>query len=367
MLFWKKEEVVVEKSVINSPNNNLLVWIIVVLAIVIAVMWFFLWKMTSGGSSIGPNWSTNIKYDKLTVKVIKDARDSTLDADAIVTEIKKLPSIAWAKIEILDFADKGISDYLKENNIKALPAFIFSTKNFDVSADPIQAGQDGNPVPKINTYLQALPNWEFFLEVGSTYDPFVERSERGFRMIDKALLETIKKDSYIKGNVNAKVTWLEYSDLECPYCAKLHITDKTPETLTTKYGDDLNIVFNHFPLAFHNNAQIGAEILECLAAQKWSEAFYSLINTAFETKDSTKDSLIKEAVKLWADETKLNKCLEDKTFTKKVTDQMQIGTELFGVTWTPGNVLINNETWEYEVISGAYPADAFSTIIDKLN
>jgi len=40
------------------------------------------------------------------------------------------------------FSDKGISDYLKENNIKALPAFIFSTKNFDVSNDPIQAGQD---------------------------------------------------------------------------------------------------------------------------------------------------------------------------------------------------------------------------------
>jgi len=277
-----------------------------------------------------------------------------------------MTSISWAKIEILDFSDKGISDYLKENNIKALPAFIFSTKNFDVSNDPIQAGQDWNPVPKIDTYLQALPNGEFFLEVGSTFDPFAERSERGFRVIDKAQLESIKKDSYIKGNVNAKITWLEYSDLECPYCAKLHADDKTPATISAKYWDDLNTVFNHFPLAFHNNAQPWAEILECLAAQEWSEAFYSLITIAYEKKDSTKEALIKEAVKLWAEETKLNKCLEEKTFTKKVTDQMQAGTDLFGITWTPGNVLINNETWEYEVISGAYPADAFSAIIDKL-
>ncbi|MDD3145218.1 MAG: thioredoxin domain-containing protein [Candidatus Gracilibacteria bacterium] len=366
MWFCKKEkEEVVEKSVLNTTNNNLLVGIIVVLAVVIAVMGFFLGKMTNGGS-VGINGATNVKYDKLTVKVIKDSRDSTLNADAIVTEMKKIPSIAAAKIEVLDFADKGISDYLKENNIKALPAFIFSTKNFDVSADTIQVGQDGNPMPKINTYLQALPNGEFFLEVGSTFDPFAERSERGFRVIDKAQLEAIKRDSYIKGNVNAKITWLEYSDLECPYCAKLHATDKTPATISAKYGDDLNIVFNHFPLYFHNNAQTGAEILECLAAQKGSEAFYELITISYETKDSSKETLIKEAVKLGADETKLNKCLEEKTFTKKVTDQMQAGTDLFGVTGTPGNVLINNETGEYEVISGAYPADAFSAIIDKL-
>jgi protein-disulfide isomerase len=49
------------------------------------------------------------------------------------------------------------------------------------------------------------------------------------------------------------VTWLEYSDLECPYCAKLHNAG-TPEDLAEKYGNKLNQVFNHFPLQFHNNA-----------------------------------------------------------------------------------------------------------------
>ncbi|MDD2908050.1 MAG: thioredoxin domain-containing protein [Candidatus Gracilibacteria bacterium] len=366
MWFCKKEEKVeevVEKNTTSTPNNNLLVGIIVVLAVVIAVMGFFLGKMTNG--TVGGN-GTSVKYDKLSVRVIKDARDAGTDVSNIVNEMKKLPSMANAKIEIVDFADKGISDYLKENEIKALPAFIFSTKNFDVSADPAQAGQDGNPMPKINTYLQPLPKGEFFLEVGSTYDPFVERTERGFRTISKEQIEAIKKDSYIKGNVNAPITWLEYSDLECPYCAKMHATDKTPATVSAKYGDELNIVFNSFPLYFHNNAQTAAEIIECLGAQKGSEAFYSLISTSYETKDSTKETLLKEAVKLGADETKLNKCLEDKTFTKKVADQMQTGTDLFGITGTPGNVLINNATGEYEVISGAYPAEAFSSLIDRL-
>ena len=45
---------------------------------------------------------------------------------------------------------------------------------------------------------------------------------------------------------------------------------------------------------------------------------------------------------------------------------MKRGTALFGVTGTPGNVLINNETGEYEVLSGAYPTASFEQIIDRL-
>ena len=45
---------------------------------------------------------------------------------------------------------------------------------------------------------------------------------------------------------------------------------------------------------------------------------------------------------------------------------MQTGTDLFGITWTPGNVLVNTETLEYEIISGAYPATAFIELIDRL-
>ncbi|MDF1682608.1 MAG: hypothetical protein P1U46_02530 [Patescibacteria group bacterium] len=46
-------------------------------------------------------------------------------------------------------------------------------------------------MPKINSYLQKLPDDSYFLEIGSTYDPFVERSDRGFKVIDKEVLSTI--------------------------------------------------------------------------------------------------------------------------------------------------------------------------------
>lgn len=362
MFFGKKEEC-------KTTNNNLLIWVVIFMAIVIAVMWFFLWKM-------GSNW-TSVKYDKLSIKVITDSRDSSVEVNKIVDEIKLLPSISKAKIEIVDFSDSWIKEYLKENNIKALPAFIFSTNNFDVSLDPVQMGQNWQPMPKINTYLQALPKWEFFLEVWSTYDPFVERSQRGFRILTKEQLTNLEKDSYVKGNNEAKITWFEYSELECPYCAR-HFKNNSSKDVLEKYPKDVNLVFQHFPLYFHNNAEIASQALECMASQKWAEWFYSLIEKSFTDAElkadgnintattSSKSYLIDEAVKLGADKSKMEKCLDDKVFSSKVADQMKRGTEYFGITGTPWNVLVNKETLEYEVISWAYPAQSFIDLIERL-
>ncbi|MFK7779746.1 MAG: DsbA family protein, partial [Candidatus Gracilibacteria bacterium] len=234
-----------------------------------------------------------------------------------------------------------------------------------VSADPAQLDQSGQPTPKVNGFLQPLAGGEFILEIGSVFNPFEERSENGFLMLDKEKLETLKNNSYIKGNSDGKITWIEYSDLECPYCAKLHNAG-TSEALFEKYGDDLNIIYNHFPLGFHDNAQPGAEILECLAEQEGVDAFYDLIKKAYADEKSDKAYLIEEAVALGASEEELNSCLDSAKYADKVKDQMATGTELFGITGTPGNVLISNETGEYEVISGAYPVDSFEKIIDGL-
>jgi hypothetical protein len=105
----------------------------------------------------------------------------TTPVDSILDELKQLPSISKADIVEKDFSDKGVSDFLKENDIKTLPALVFSTKKFDVSDDPIQPGQQY----KINEYLYPLPNGEYYLEIGATYDPFVERSERGFKIMEE--------------------------------------------------------------------------------------------------------------------------------------------------------------------------------------
>lgn len=358
----------------DMNKNNIQMGLIIALLVIIAVMGFFLgkssWTTTSTSTNMTPTdinvvSKINVDYEKLTLTIIDDKRCTNCPTDAIVQQLQQLPSITWVTIERKDFSDEGIEDYLKENKITALPLIVFSTNNFDVSKDPVQMDQSGKPAPKVNTFLEALPTGKFTLAIGAQFNPFENRSENGFLILDKEKLQAIKDNTYIKGNKNAKITWVEYSDLECPYCAKLH-NSGTAEELFEKYGNDLNQAFNHFPLGFHDNAQPGAEILECLGEQKWWDAFYSLIKKSFADENSTKSFLIKEAVVLWASKDKLNECLDSGKYTKKVKNQMKVWADLFNITGTPGNVLINNETGEYEIISWAYPTSAFEEIIDKL-
>ena len=281
-----------------NNKNNIQMGVIIALLVIIAIMGFFLGK--SSNSSVVDNTDTSAvqqDYEELSITVYDDARCANCSTSAIMDQLKQLPSISNAEVTIKDFSDAGVADYLKENNVEALPLFVFSTNNFDVSADPVQLDQNGQATPKVNNFLEDFVDGDYTLEVGSTFNPFETRSENGYLMIDQEQLKAIKGSSFIKGNTDAKITWIEYSDLECPYCAKLHNAG-TVEDLSDKYADDLNIIYNHFPLGFHDNAQPGAEILECLGEQEGTEAFYSLIKKAYTDEKSDKSYLIEEAVAL---------------------------------------------------------------------
>ena len=350
----------------TNNQNNIQMGIIVALLVIIAVMGFFLGK--SSNSNVANNTNTPAvqgDYEELSITVYDDKRCTNCATEAIIEQLKLLPSVANVQITVKDFADAGVEDYLSENSITTLPLFVFSTNNFDVTADPVDLDQNGQATPKLNSFLVVNASGAYTLDVGSNFNPFETRSENGFLVIDEESLKTIKDNSYIKGNSDAKITWIEYSDLECPYCAKLHNAG-TVEALEAKYGDDLNIIYNHFPLGFHANAQPGAEILECLWEAEGSDAFYALIKKAYTDKKSDKAYLIQEAVALWASESDLNECLDSAKFTTSVQDGMARWTELFGITGTPGNAIINNETGEFEVISWAYPTSSFEEIIDNL-
>lgn len=191
------------------------------------------------------------------------------------------------------------------------------------------------------------------------------KSSKWYKIIEKTIIENIKNNSFINSNSNAKISLIIYSDLECPYCAKLH-NDWTTKKLEEKYWNDLNIIYNHYPLSFHNNAIIAAEILECSANQKWSEAFYKLIEISFEKLNSNKEFLINESVKLWVNKDELNKCIENSLFEEKINTQMQKWENIFWITGTPWIVIINNETLEYEILWWAYPVDNFIEIIENI-
>ncbi len=76
------------------------------------------------------------------------------------------------------------------------------------------------------------------------------------------------------GPDDALVTIVEWSDFECPYCAR---NARVMENVRAKYGDSVRIVFRHYPMSFHKNAQLAAEAAVAAANQGKFWAFHSLL------------------------------------------------------------------------------------------
>ncbi len=172
---------------------------------------------------------------------------------------------------------------------------------------------------------------------------------------------------HVRGNPKAKVTVIEYSDFECPFC-KRHAP--TMAKLLETYKDDVNIVYRHFPLSFHENAQKEAEASECVAELAGNDAFWKFHDAIFErsTVGGTGfalDKLPALAKEVGANEAKFTQCLESGKYAKVVQDQMQQGIEA-GVQGTPGNFIVNNDTKETRDISGAVPLSSFQSLIDAI-
>ncbi len=164
-------------------------------------------------------------------------------------------------------------------------------------------------------------------------------------------------EDHIRGDQGATISVIEYSDFECPFCQRHAPTmDQLLEQV-----DDVNLVYRHFPLSFHPNAQISAEASECAAEQGEFWAYHDLLFT----KGAVQANLVGYAEELDLDTGDFQDCLDSGRYTQKVKDQMASGSAA-GVNGTPGNIVINNETGETRLVSGAQPLSAFTAAIDAL-
>lgn len=166
---------------------------------------------------------------------------------------------------------------------------------------------------------------------------------------------TVTTADHMRGGENAKVTIVEYSDFECPFCARAHPTVK--QVMDT-YGDDVRIVYRHFPLSFHPQAQKAAEASECAADQG---KFWEMHDLMFENQEALASGVTQ--FKQWAAQlklntTKFNSCLDSGEKASIVQAHADEGAAL-GVTGTPG-FFVNGIS-----VVGAQPFSVFKQIIDQ--
>jgi protein-disulfide isomerase len=168
-----------------------------------------------------------------------------------------------------------------------------------------------------------------------------------------------------RGNPDAAVTIVEFSDFQCPYCAR---GANTVEELLKKYPEEVKFVFKHFPLGFHNWAKPAAIATNC-AAEQSDDAFWVLHDKFFEGQRSINESNVITMSKKFLEDTdvdlaKWSTCAEDtesaeyKAVAEAVDADMALGKSL-GVTGTPGFFV--NGTF----LNGAQPVSSFEPLIEK--
>ncbi|MBD3251587.1 thioredoxin domain-containing protein [Candidatus Uhrbacteria bacterium] len=160
---------------------------------------------------------------------------------------------------------------------------------------------------------------------------------------------------HIKGAENAKVTLIEYSDFECPFCTR-HVD--TLEQLLADYPNDVRIVYRHFPLSFHPMAQPAAVASECAALQgKFWEMHDELFALA-EGAGLSDDGIKNLAPTLGLNAEAFNSCYDNQDTASDVDEDYQSGIAA-GVGGTPGT-FVNGQ-----LVEGAVPFETFKQIVES--
>ena len=185
------------------------------------------------------------------------------------------------------------------------------------------------------------------------------QGERGGSATVSGVDVPVSDSDHIRGNVNAPITIVEYSDLECPFCKRFHETMK--QTLA-EYGDKVRWVYKHFPLdQIHPKADKEAEATECAGEQGGDNAFWAYVDRIFEVTPSNNGldlALLPSMAKdLGLDREKFESCLSSGKYAELVEAQFQEGARL-GVNGTPGS-FVNGQP-----VRGAIPFEALKEIID---
>jgi protein-disulfide isomerase len=160
-------------------------------------------------------------------------------------------------------------------------------------------------------------------------------------------------DEPSKGPANAKVTIVEYTDFQCPFCSRFA---NNLEEAIKAYPNDVRVVVKQFPLGFHQNAQIAAEA--SLAAHAQGK-FWEMYDVMWKNQQAlTRPDLEKYAEQIGLNMARFKEALDKGTYTQKVKDQMAEGQK-FGVSGTP-SWFVNGV-----FVSGALPPDAIKAKIEE--
>ncbi len=175
-------------------------------------------------------------------------------------------------------------------------------------------------------------------------------------------------DDPIIGNPNAPIAIIEFSDFQCPFCARFHV--QTLPLLLEEYIEQgkVKLVFRDFPIqSIHPNALPAAVAAECANEQGQFKAMHDMLfdNQNQWSKQETDVALsifTQYATEIQLDQNTFDSCLTSGKYIEEIRNDLEDGRS-YDVTGTPG-FFIGNDDIGYVELKGAQPFESFKKVID---
>ncbi len=194
----------------------------------------------------------------------------------------------------------------------------------------------------------AIDSWLGMKTKSSPIEVYIKEPKRPVKNVEVG-------DAPFMGGADAKVTIVEFSDFQCPFCKKG--ADLMTE-LKSAYGKKIKVAFKHFPLPFHNHAKKAAEAAMCAESMK-KGTFWKMHDKMFADQSGlAMDGLVAKAKSIGLSEDDFKKCLNEGKFSMAVQKDIEQGKSI-GVKSTP-TFFVNGQ-----LVNGAQPMEVFKKIIDQ--
>jgi len=193
-------------------------------------------------------------------------------------------------------------------------------------------------------------------------------AEQGAPSENLEAMAPVTEEDHIRGNPDAPVKIVEYSDMECPFCHRFH---GTLQQIMDKYGEsgDVAWVYRHYPIdQLHQKARTEAVASECVAELGGNVAFWQFMDGFVEASpanDGTNlDTVLPELVDaVGVDYAEFAACVESGKYDEHIQGEVENALATGG-RGTPWSILVGPDGSKYP-INGAQSFEFVDALIQR--
>lgn len=234
---------------------------------------------------------------------------------------------------------------------------------------PTPRGSNNLGIPVAIVIAAALIAGAIYLSGGSGSAPQATNNgtESETQVTPEVTIEPVTETDHIRGNPNAPIMLVEYSDYDCPFCKNFHVT---MNQVMEKYGAEGKVawVYRHFPLEqLHPNAPRIAAASECVAELAGNDAFWTFSDLVFEERSTNEPTdltrLSEFAATAGTDREQFELCLNSGKYNEQIQQDVEAAIAAGG-RGTPHTIVLVGD--QQGVINGAQPFGVVDQIVESL-